>query len=61
MEKLPGIDCGSCGAPTCEAFAEDVVRGNADESDCVVIFREKMENVYRMMESSFDMPGERKG
>lgn len=25
--KLPGINCGSCGAPTCTAFAEDVVRG----------------------------------
>lgn len=24
---LPGINCGSCGAPTCQAFAEDVVRG----------------------------------
>ena len=25
--KLPGINCGSCGAPSCMAFAEDVVRG----------------------------------
>ena len=25
--KLPGINCGSCGAPTCMAFAEDIVRG----------------------------------
>lgn len=25
--KLPGINCGSCGAPTCMAFAEDVVKG----------------------------------
>ncbi len=25
--RLPGINCGSCGAPTCMAFAEDVVRG----------------------------------
>ncbi len=33
---LPGIDCGACGAPNCRAFAEDVVRGNADIGDCVV-------------------------
>ncbi len=26
-DALPGINCGSCGAPTCMAFAEDVVRG----------------------------------
>ncbi len=24
--SLPGIDCGACGAPTCRAFAEDVVK-----------------------------------
>lgn len=34
--QLPGIDCGACGAPTCRAFAEDVVRGTADRKDCVV-------------------------
>ena len=25
-EGLPGLDCGSCGAPSCRALAEDVVR-----------------------------------
>lgn len=35
-EELPGIDCGACGAPSCRAFAEDVVRGNANRSDCVI-------------------------
>ncbi len=35
-DELPGIDCGACGAPTCRAFAEDVVRGNADRDGCVV-------------------------
>lgn len=33
-DTLPGIDCGACGAPTCRAFAEDVIRGRADVSDC---------------------------
>jgi iron only hydrogenase large subunit-like protein len=27
LAKLPGLDCGCCGAPTCRAFAEDVIRG----------------------------------
>ena len=31
---LPGIDCGSCGAPTCRAFAEDVIKQNACPEDC---------------------------
>ena len=35
-ETLPGIDCGSCGAPTCRAFAEDVVKGNAKIEDCLI-------------------------
>ena len=35
-ETLPGIDCGSCGAPTCRAFSEDVVKGNAKIEDCLI-------------------------
>lgn len=26
-QKLPQIDCGACGAPSCKALAEDVVKG----------------------------------
>lgn len=39
---LPGIDCGACGAPTCRAFAEDVVRGINDDRKCVVLEHNKM-------------------
>ena len=38
--KFPGLDCGSCGAPTCKALAEDIVRGEATEHDCIHIFKE---------------------
>ena len=34
-ESLPRIDCGACGAPTCSAFAEDVVKGEAELTDCI--------------------------
>lgn len=34
---LPGIDCGSCGAPTCRAFAEDVVKKIASEDGCLIM------------------------
>lgn len=34
--SLPGRDCGACGAPTCRAFAEDVVLGRCSEDDCCV-------------------------
>ena len=35
LDFLPGLDCGSCGAPTCRALAEDVVRGFANIEDCI--------------------------
>lgn len=40
-ETLPGIDCGSCGAPTCRAFAEDVVKGTANIDDCLIKLHKK--------------------
>lgn len=34
---LPGIDCGACGAPNCQALAEDMVSGQAKMSDCIFL------------------------
>lgn len=39
LAKLPMLDCGACGAPSCRAFAEDVTMGKADASMCT-----RMEN-----------------
>ncbi len=39
---LPGLLCGSCGAPSCHAFAEDVILGRADRSDCIFQVRARM-------------------
>ena len=41
-EKFPGLDCGACGAPSCRSLAEDVVKGQAKESDCVFVLREEI-------------------
>jgi iron only hydrogenase large subunit-like protein len=41
LKSLPNIDCGSCGAPTCRALAEDIVNGRAKEEECVFKLREK--------------------
>lgn len=41
--KLPGLHCGSCGAPSCHAFAEDVVVGRAKEEDCIFKMRERVQ------------------
>ena len=50
-EGLPGLDCGSCGAPRCRALAEDVVRGAARTSDCVFVMREQVKNVADTLSS----------
>lgn len=44
-EKFPGLDCGACGAPSCRALAEDVVKGLARESDCVFVLREEIQQM----------------
>lgn len=48
-ETLPGLDCGSCGAPSCQALAEDIVRGDATENDCVIRMRQEIESIWRKM------------
>ena len=49
LEVFPGLDCGTCGAPSCRALAEDIVRGLASEDDCV--FRMK-QNLAQMENSN---------
>jgi len=36
-DMLPGLDCGSCGAPTCYAHAEDVYNNESTLYGCVVL------------------------
>ena len=48
-DTLPNLDCGSCGAPSCSALAEDIVRGEADESNCVIRMRQQIEDIWRTM------------
>ncbi len=40
--ELPGLDCGACGSPSCRALAEDIIRGIAFETDCVIKLRERV-------------------
>jgi Na+-translocating ferredoxin:NAD+ oxidoreductase RNF subunit RnfB len=34
---LPDIDCGACGAPSCEALADDIVCNRASLDHCVIL------------------------
>ena len=52
LSGLPGLDCGSCGAPTCKALAEDIVKGVdcAKPEDCIYLMREQWEQHSRKKE-----------
>lgn len=44
---LPQIDCGSCGSPTCKCLAEDIVRGYADEIECIHNLRKRLQSLQQ--------------
>ncbi len=50
VKRLPDIDCGSCGAPSCHAFAEDIVLGEATENDCIFRMREQIQSLLQRKE-----------
>lgn len=39
---LPHLDCGSCGAPNCQALAQDIINGEATEADCLIKLRDTL-------------------
>lgn len=41
LKQLPGIDCGICGAPSCKALADDIVRGEASIVYCIFKLRDQ--------------------
>ena len=49
LEDLPGYDCGSCGSPTCRTFAEDIVRGNCSEMDCIHKLKDQLKIMAERM------------
>ncbi len=48
-DRLYGLDCGSCGAPSCRALAEDIVLGYSTEDDCIYLLKDKVEAVRASM------------
>ncbi len=49
--RFPGLDCGSCGAPTCQTLAEDIVRGDATPNDCIYVLRANIADLSRKIEA----------
>ena len=40
--EFPGLDCGSCGSPTCRSLAEDIVKGDATQDYCVPYLKSRI-------------------
>jgi Na+-translocating ferredoxin:NAD+ oxidoreductase RNF subunit RnfB len=55
-ESLPKIDCGACGAPTCLTFAEDVVKGEAELTDCIFKLPQKFIGMSRELSELLNKP-----
>lgn len=41
LNRLPNINCGACGSPSCRALAEDIINNISCIDDCLVLLREK--------------------
>ncbi|MBD3413128.1 MAG: 4Fe-4S dicluster domain-containing protein [Candidatus Aminicenantes bacterium] len=53
-KKLPKIDCGACGSPTCLAFAEDVVKNEVSVLDCVFMLPKKLKELSQDLSDLLD-------
>lgn len=56
--ELQGLDCGSCGSPSCRAFAEDIVRGYCKKDDCIFVLRESMHDIAEKLAQLSSWTGE---
>ena len=45
LSKLPKINCGACGSPTCETFAEDIVNGEVSLNECIILENERLRKI----------------
>jgi Na+-translocating ferredoxin:NAD+ oxidoreductase RNF subunit RnfB len=53
---LPHIDCGSCGRPSCQAMAEEIVRGHGSVTDCIFKLREGIATLANKIVSLSESP-----
>ncbi len=57
-KQFCGLDCGSCGAPSCRALAEDVVKGFSTREACIFVVRDQLQAMANEIEKlSHLLPG----
>lgn len=53
VKNFPGLDCGTCGAPTCRALAEDIVRGYATIDHCIFRLKDEIKST-KLIDNDID-------
>ncbi len=55
LKCLPLTDCGACGAPNCQAFANDIAQGEADIRQCIFIQKNREQTGELTPDKSLEM------
>ncbi len=55
LQCLPLTDCGACGSPNCQAFANDIALGEADIRQCVFIQKNREQTGELTPDESLEM------
>ncbi|MDL2220403.1 RnfABCDGE type electron transport complex subunit B [Eubacteriales bacterium OttesenSCG-928-N14] len=48
-ELLPGANCGGCGVPSCDSFAQAAVSGQVQPADCVANSRDNITAICKLL------------
>ena len=56
LVKLPKVDCGICGSPSCKTLAEDIVQGEGTLSQCIFIQRSSDIKAGQVSQFNRDFP-----
>jgi Na+-translocating ferredoxin:NAD+ oxidoreductase RNF subunit RnfB len=52
---LPQVDCGLCGAPSCQDFAEDIVQNDVPITKCVFVQKILQQNEKLDIQEAIDI------
>ncbi|MCD5390913.1 RnfABCDGE type electron transport complex subunit B [candidate division NPL-UPA2 bacterium] len=48
-EILPGVNCGACGFPNCQAVAAALIEGKIESDSCVLVEEEALRNIAEIL------------
>jgi Na+-translocating ferredoxin:NAD+ oxidoreductase RNF subunit RnfB len=55
LSLLPNADCSACGAPSCQALAQDIVLEGKSVRQCIFIQRKREASGEMIMQESYEI------